>query len=107
MERPVIVASLLQVLLALTFTAMAEADAVDGAVTAGQVFAVPSIMSAFQRTGDRTLQAIDVQQLVDAALDAFPHGFRTLVITRFLLTTLGSIAIIVLLALPAAGAHYH
>jgi hypothetical protein len=70
-----------------------------GFVTGSQVFAVRDIESAFRRSGDPTLQAIDVNRLVDAALSAFPRGFRGLVVARFLLVTLGSAAVIVVLAL--------
>jgi len=37
---------------------------------------------------------------------AFPAGFRSLVAARFVLTTAGSVLVIVLLAVPAANAYF-
>jgi hypothetical protein len=76
---------------------------IGGFVTAGQVFAVRQLKSAFKRSHDATLQAIYVEKFVDAAMRAFPNWFRHLVVTRFLLTTVGSVLVIVLLALPPAS----
>jgi len=42
-----------------------------------------------------------------AATAAFPPVFRVLVVARFLLATVGSVLVIVLLALPPAGAWFH
>jgi hypothetical protein len=53
-----------------------------------------------------TLQAIDVKKFVAAAMSAFPPGFRYLVVARFVLTTVGSALVIVLLALPPAGDYF-
>jgi hypothetical protein len=76
---------------------------VGGFVTASQVFSVQQLESAFKKSGDTTLQAIDVRKFVAAAMSAFPPGFRYLVVARFVLTTVGSALVIVLLALPPAG----
>jgi len=70
-----------------------------GAVTASQVFAVHSIESAFRKADDANLRAVNVRRFVDAAIDVFPPGFRSLVIARFVLTTLGSATVVVLLTL--------
>jgi uncharacterized membrane protein len=43
---------------------------------------------------------------VDAAVSAFPAGFRYLVATRFVLATVGSLLVIILLALPPANAYF-
>jgi len=75
-----------------------------GIVTAGQVFAVRYLESAFRKSGDAALQRIDVKAFVDAALDVFPRWFRYLVVARFVLTTAGSALVIILLAVPAASA---
>jgi hypothetical protein len=76
-----------------------------GVVSAGQVFAGRYVRSAFVRTGDEELAGIDVGELMDAAVRAFPSWFRIVVIARFALVTLGSVVIIILLTLPSAT-HY-
>jgi hypothetical protein len=80
---------------------------VGGLVTAAQVFDVRYLTSAFRKSGDQTLRSINVKAFVDAAVRAFPAGFRSLVATRFVLTTAGSVLVIVLLAVPAANAYFH
>lgn len=77
-----------------------------GVVTAGQVFAVRQLQSAFSKSGDATLRSINVKAFVDAAMGAFPTGFRYLVAARFALTTVGSLLVIILLAVPPASAHF-
>jgi hypothetical protein len=52
------------------------------------------------------LAAIDVKAFVDAATDAFPGWFLTAVRARFALVTVGSLLIIILLALPSATGHF-
>jgi hypothetical protein len=78
-----------------------------GMVTAGQVFATRYVESAFRKSGDPTLYGINVKAFMDAAMAVFPAGFRSLVITRFTLTTAGSLLIIILLTIPPANAYFH
>jgi hypothetical protein len=80
---------------------------VGGLVTAGQVFAVRYVTSAFMASDDPTVRGIDVKAFVDAAPDAFPAWLRYLVAARFVLATAGSLLIIVLLATPSANAYLH
>jgi hypothetical protein len=73
-----------------------------GVVTAGQVFPVRYIESAFRKSGDATLQRIDVRAFVDAARSAFPAWLRYVIAARFVLVTVGSLLVIVLLAVASA-----
>jgi hypothetical protein len=77
-----------------------------GIVMAGQVFTVRFLKSAFKKSGDATLQSIDVKAFVDAALGEFPVWFRYLVAARFVLATVGSLLVIILLAVPSANAYF-
>jgi hypothetical protein len=77
-----------------------------GIITAGQVFAARCLASAFEKSHDATLERIDVKSFVDAAVAAFPRGFRLLVASRFVLTTVGSALVIALLALHNADAYF-
>jgi hypothetical protein len=102
---PVVGASLLQILLAVTFLIMPAIAYPYGA--SAQVFDVRYLTSAFRKSGDQALRSINVKAFVDAAVRAFPAGFRSLVAARFVLTTAGSVLVIVLLAVPAANAYFH
>jgi hypothetical protein len=77
-----------------------------GLVTAGQVFTVRYIESAFRRAADPTLQGISVRAFVEAARDAFPAWLPYLVAARFVLLTVGSVIVIALLATPAASGYF-
>jgi hypothetical protein len=77
-----------------------------GIVTAAQVFTVRYLESVFKRSGDAMLERLNVRNVVEAALGAFPRGFYYLVVTRFVLSTVGSVLVVVLLALPSADAHF-
>lgn len=77
-----------------------------GLITFRQVFAVQFLDSAFKNSGDATLEGINVKAFVDAAMDAFPPWFLFVVKARFALATLGSLVVIILLAVPAANAYF-
>lgn len=77
-----------------------------GLVTFRQAFASRFLESAFRTSGDGTLATIDVKAFVDAATSAFPGWFLTAVRARFVLVTVGSLLIIILLALPSASAYF-
>jgi hypothetical protein len=47
-----------------------------------------------------------VRAFVDAAADAFPAWFALAVKARFVLVTLGSLLIVILLAMPSAKAYF-
>jgi hypothetical protein len=69
----------------------------------GEVFTARYVGAAFRKAG---LQDIDVRAFVGAASAAYPSWLRLVVLTRFLLTTVGSVLVVVLLVLPAANAYY-
>jgi hypothetical protein len=77
-----------------------------GITTAGQVFPVQYIEWAFKKAGDATLRDVNVKAFVDAAQAAFPAWLRPLVVARFVLVTVGSLLVIVLLAVPSANAYF-
>ncbi|WP_280381651.1 hypothetical protein [Nocardia wallacei] len=79
---------------------------VAGFVTAGQVFAVRYTRAAFRRSDDPAVRAIDAVALMRAASSEFPSWLRPLVLIRFVLATLGTLAAIVLLLTPAASAWF-
>jgi hypothetical protein len=71
-------------------------------IMSGEVFTARYVGAAFRKAGVRD---IDVAAFVDAASSAYPSWARPVIITRFLLTTVGSIVIVVLLTLPAVHAY--
>jgi hypothetical protein len=71
-----------------------------------QVFTARFLTSAFRSSGDATLAGINVKAFVAAAADAYPAWFPYVVSTRFVLATLGSLLVIVLLAVPSANAYF-
>ncbi|WP_225997965.1 hypothetical protein [Myceligenerans pegani] len=64
----------------------------------GEVFPTRYVETAFRKKGIRD---IDVRSFVDAAEAAYPSWIRSVIITRFVLATLGSILVITLLAVPS------
>lgn len=72
----------------------------------GQVFVAPLLESAFKSSGDPALARIDVPALVDAAVQVMPGWLLYANIGKLALTTLGSVLVVVLLALPSARAYF-
>jgi hypothetical protein len=77
-----------------------------GFITLQQVFASRFVRSAFLKSRDESLHRIDVDSFMREAAAAFPTWFRPLVVVRFGLVTLGSLLVMVLLAMPAAQSHF-
>ncbi|MEU4191665.1 hypothetical protein AB0E69_07200 [Kribbella sp. NPDC026611] len=77
-----------------------------GFITAGQILAARFTQAAFRRSSDPAVRNLDAQAIVDAAGGEFPGWLRPVQYVRFALTTVGSALVIVLLATPAAGAHF-
>ncbi|GGW86248.1 hypothetical protein AB0E64_38660 [Streptomyces caelestis] len=78
-----------------------------GSVTASQVFATRYVEAAFKKSSDPTVQDIDARAVLAAANAGFPAWVRPLVLFRFLLATLGSLLVIVLLGTEGASAYFH
>lgn len=66
----------------------------------GEVFTTRYLEAAARKSDDPELRGLDVQAVVDAAVGAFPTWFRPVITARFVLATLGSLAVVILLALP-------
>ncbi|AFT99513.1 hypothetical protein [Nocardia brasiliensis] len=77
-----------------------------GYVTTIQVFAVPMTVSVFARLDDPRVQGLDIRAVLHAAVDVLPSWYRPATVLRWLLATAGSVAVIILLALPAAGSYF-
>jgi hypothetical protein len=77
-----------------------------GFVTGSQVFPTRYVEAAFRKSDDPALRDLDARAVIGAARDAFPAVLGPLILVRFALTTLGSLAVIILLATPAATAHF-
>ncbi len=69
-----------------------------GFVTAGQVFVDRFVAAALQKSPDAAARAVDIKVVMDAASAAFPRWLRPLIVTRFVLVTLGSVVVLVLLS---------
>jgi hypothetical protein len=78
---------------------------VGGLVTGGQVFAVRQLDAAFKKSGDATLHSTSRSSSTQQWA-RFPADSAFLVVARFVLTTLGSAVVVVLLALPPAGDYF-
>ncbi|MEV4017747.1 hypothetical protein AB0J35_45385 [Nonomuraea angiospora] len=75
-------------------------------VTGSQVFAARYVEAAFKKSKEPGVRELDGGAVVRAAQEAFPAILRPLIVLRFVLTTAGSPAVIVLLATPAASAYF-
>jgi hypothetical protein len=71
-----------------------------------QVFTAQFLESAFKNSGDPMLARIDVQALVDAAMHVLPGWLLYVNVAKLALTTLGSLLVVVLLAVPSANAYF-
>ncbi|MEV0200953.1 hypothetical protein [Nonomuraea sp. NPDC050691] len=77
-----------------------------GFVTGSQVFAERYTVAALARSAAPGARSVDARAVIAAASAAFPSWLRPVVVVRFGLATLGSLLVVVLLALPAAGPHF-
>ncbi|RJL32161.1 hypothetical protein D5H75_17270 [Bailinhaonella thermotolerans] len=71
-----------------------------------QLFTARFLASSFADAGDPELARVDVPALVAAAAQAMPAWLPAVNAAKLVLTTLGSLAVVVLLALPSARAHF-
>lgn len=72
-------------------------------ICGGFVFAGQLMRWSFDNSGDETLEGLDVQQLVEASYNAYPGWSVIVDWAVILLATLGSLPVIILLAVPAAN----
>ncbi|MEV6638338.1 hypothetical protein AB0M54_47250 [Actinoplanes sp. NPDC051470] len=72
----------------------------------GQLFTTQLLESSIKRFGDPALARVDVPALVDAAADAMPGWLPAATIAKLMLTTVGSVVVIVLLAAPSARRYF-
>lgn len=79
---------------------------VGGFVTSGQLMAARWTRTAFRRSSDPVVRRLDAEAIVAAAAHEYPEWLRPLRFARFLLTTVGLLLVIVVLATPAAAAHF-
>ncbi|RMI27604.1 hypothetical protein EBN03_33455 [Nocardia stercoris] len=77
-----------------------------GYVTTIQVFAVPVTVSAFAKLDDPRVQGLDIRSVLRAAADALPAWYRPATVLRWLLATVGSLAVIGALTMPAAAGYF-
>ncbi|WP_433598145.1 hypothetical protein ACQPXH_20465 [Nocardia sp. CA-135953] len=77
-----------------------------GFVTTMQVFAMRMTVSAFAKLDDPRVRGLDIGTVLQAAVDALPSWYRPAIVARWLLATAGSLAVIVLLALPSADRYF-
>ncbi|NUQ90314.1 MAG: hypothetical protein HOQ43_17865 [Glycomyces artemisiae] len=61
---------------------------------------------AFENSGDETLEALDVDAIVDAVTGAYPSWTAVVSYGALALGILGSLLVIVLLAVPSANAYF-
>ncbi|WP_433522619.1 hypothetical protein ACQPZ2_36810 [Nocardia pseudovaccinii] len=77
-----------------------------GWVTTMQVFAMRMTVSAFAKLDDPRVRGLDIRTVLQAAVDALPSWCRPAIVARWLLATVGSLAVIVLLTLPSADRYF-
>jgi hypothetical protein len=71
-----------------------------------QLFTARFLESSFTNSGDPVLARIDVHALTDAAAHVMPSWLPYVNIAKLVLTTLGSLLVIIMLAVPAARAYF-
>ncbi|WP_460544451.1 hypothetical protein [Glycomyces halotolerans] len=77
-----------------------------GFIFAGSVFAAQLMQWTFDNSGDEQLESLDAQALVDAAYSAYPAWSVIVDWAVILLATVGSLLVIILLAVPASNAYF-
>ncbi len=81
--------------------------AVAGAlIVPAQLFTASLLAASFRDSGDPMLRQVDVPKLVDAAREAMPSWLPVVDGAKLVLTTAGSLLVIVLLALPVSRAFF-
>ena len=73
-------------------------------IVPAQLVTTTFLATSFRDSGDPTLRRVDVPKLVDAARHAMPNWLPIVDGAKLVLTTAGSLLVIVLLTLPSARA---
>ncbi|GAB4003467.1 hypothetical protein GCM10029992_45260 [Glycomyces albus] len=74
-----------------------------GLVYASSLFYAQGLQWSLDSSGDSSLEELEAEPLVDAALDAFPAWSSVIDWAVLLLATLGSVLVIILLAVPSSN----
>jgi hypothetical protein len=74
-------------------------------IVPGQIFTAQFLQAQFKASGDPMLERLDVQAVVGAGAHAMPVWLPEVDVAKLLLTTLGSLLVIVLLLTRSARAH--
>lgn len=77
-----------------------------GVLFAGQLAAAPLMQWGFDNSGDEQLENLDAEALIDAAYGAYPGWSLAVDWIVLALATLGSLLVIILLAVPSANAYF-
>jgi hypothetical protein len=77
-----------------------------GIVAALQVALEPFLQWTFDNSGDERVEALDAGRIVDAILSAYPGWSQVVDYAVLVLATVGSLLIIILLAVPASSAYF-
>lgn len=72
----------------------------------GQLFTAQLLESIFKSSGDAALARIDVPALVEAAMSVMPGWLIPADVTKLVLTTVGSVVVVILLLVPSARAYF-
>lgn len=72
----------------------------------GEVFVTRFVTSAFAKSGDPTLRNLEAAAFVNAAVTTVPAWYRYVIALRLVLATVGSLLVIILLAIPSANVHF-
>ncbi|MEV0829915.1 hypothetical protein [Nonomuraea rubra] len=72
----------------------------------GEVFTTRYIKAAVRKSDDPDLRRLDVGAFVEAAVKVYPSWFRGVIAARLVLATAGSLLVIIMLAMPAAGEYF-
>jgi len=75
-------------------------------IVPSQVFTAQALDSSVKNSGDPMLARIDVRAMVDAAVHVMPGWLLPVNIGKLALTTLGSLLVVILLAIPSARAYF-
>ncbi|WP_069164366.1 hypothetical protein [Nocardia altamirensis] len=77
-----------------------------GYVTTMQVFAARYTVRVLAKSADQRARDIDAHKVIRVASATLPSWYRPVTVVRWILATLGSVLVMVLLAMPSATAYF-